>query len=237
MRILLPVLALGLFLISACKKDNTNTGANAGMLKSMTSQEDGVKWEYTYDNDGRLTHISGTDGSHTELTYSTGKIVRIDYPFTGAGVYDTMRYTYFLNADSLADSSTFVSTYNSLTSTKNYYNTDGYLIKAIEYNSGTIFADTFEIQNGNYVLRHNATGFPGHGQITYTYTNTPNSISTGNQGQAFLGKDSKNLVASSTENGGDVDNFTYTYDAQNRAITQADTRNSSATYHLSYTYY
>ena len=109
------------------------------------------------------------------------------------------------------------------------YNSDNYLIKEIRISPPPFISNTntYSISNGNNVVKLEEYFYNSQRSadtINYKYSNYLNTIGNENLGQAFLGKQNKNLLLSS--------NIVYTIDNTNRVTSvKTDTINETKYYY------
>lgn len=229
--------------LAGCKKDNIGGGGGDGgsspRVRSIITDGDSV-W-YEYDVDGRIT--KSTEGKTMVGTYYNSVI---NYEYSANKVLvkyllatgDSYTYLYMLDGNGLATS---LGRPDSVPSELYYYNGDGYLVKDKNgYNANYGFyayQDSFTIFGGNIMSRTATFGV----KESYTYNDKPNTFGNENRGQAFLGRQSKNLVATHHyEQNSSKEDYTYTYeyDAQGRVTSYLESyANSSSTTAYTITYY
>lgn len=241
-KIFLAVIILGAAAVLAgCKKDNGDKGGGGGgstariHTRYSETAGDTSTFTYEYNMDGKLTklvHSKAGQEDYVQLyVYSAG---RVEYLLPSAS--DTIRSTYFLNSQGLADSS--VSEFGESV-TRFSYDANGYLIRGVRSNMGHDFlAATYSIAGGNLVSIANDP--PVNYTETYTYTDKVNTIGNENTGQGWMGKQSVNLMATQhIEPSNYNSSFTYEFDSLGRvsSYVQVSGSGSSSVTKYTITYY
>lgn len=168
--------------------------------------------DYFYLPDGRIDSSSyfGNLPTYKKYTYPANKVIES---------YSDRINEYTLNTEGYAASVTIKDTQGYTLNTYTYnYDTDGHRI----YNGGA-----YAYVDGNLMT---ISGSPGY---SYTYTDKPNTISSENKGQKYLGKDSRNLAATITAIAPpEAYSYTYQFDSLNRVVRVEDGRSVTT-----YSYY
>lgn len=217
----LYVFALLFFIISAgtgCGKDKDNNTVyqkfTGTLIKTKTSQQPFGTYvvTYTYDDLGRTLTISDHLGSE-HYEYTEQAIIVKTYNTSSNGVPVGIT-TYNLNAQGMVDNIDEIEFYT--------YDADGYLLTSTNASNTT----TNTYSNGNLATKTHTSGTK---YIYQYYANTTNTIGTQNTGYSCGGKQSANLMSSSTQIAGSdttTFNFAYEYDSQGRVTVEknADTQ-------------
>ena len=141
-----------LALLSACsddENDENNNGQQPTLLTKqiakieLTETEDGYtdtdNWEFSYNNDGKITAITG----YVTATYNGNKVTVKDEDGDGTSDYTL--------ENGRASACTYTARHEDESSKGEYRYTDGYLSKAIETGDGYVATYTYSFQNGNLV--------------------------------------------------------------------------------------
>jgi len=203
--------------ISGCKKEDDDTSKKAGVTPKIKTLSYYDPWSlatrtetYAYDAQGRVTTVTtsfsdGSSGSVVSYSYGTNYMTE-----TRPGIGPK---TYALNSDG------YVSDYFLGTQT---YDADGHVTS-----DGT---HTYTWANGNLI---SSTNDPS-GSLTFTYhTDKTNTIGNDNKGMSFFGKESKNLINTSTNGSGTVLVYSHEYDSQGRVTKET----GKYGYAYNYTYF
>jgi hypothetical protein len=214
-------------LISGCKKDDNNsstcsngvkdgdeTGVDCGgsctacivtggTAKIKTHTHPGrfamITDTYVYDSMGRAVSITSSDDTET-YSYSGNTITHVFFGYTTNSKVNTQGYI-----DSTAGQS---GTYDVFYT----YDSEGHLLSTSNVSYNHTYTWSGDNMTGSSVFGTNDT---------YTYLSGTNTIGNANKGEAFLGKDSKNLVATKVSSGSSY-TYSYTYDSQNRVASMSD---------------
>ena len=208
----LVILALGAV---SCKKDNSSQPPAETVAKLKTWTDDYGVVNYTYDASGRLTKYEHLGGTKRTYDYQPGLVVEKYYNAVG-----NLASTKNLELD-VSGYVIHVSDPNVPgTPTVKVYNADHQLVKDISVNGIYTNSMDYFYSNGNCDSMRYSTNGVWSETIKWTYyTDKANSFSNTNQGQAYWGNSSKNLMkseqyfyAGGTQN--DVSNYTYEFDAK-----------------------
>lgn len=222
-------LLISIIAFSACKKSSTDNKSSVPAPQSSIPKIATIRGSidttfFQYNSSGKLIKEINWSG-YQILEYSGNTVTLKDYS-EGGSIQSTEIFT--LNSRGQAISSSYAgkkkSTEGNYLSEGNFnttytyeYDNDGYLIRKMYPISESIL-DTvaYTIINGN----ETQAKYPGNEYFNYTYTNTTNTIGRENEGITFLGKQSKNLVQSSTHtyqsHTSDPITITYAYDNKGR---------------------
>lgn len=166
---------------------------------------------YSYDDQYRLVEVKQDDSVVATFRYNDLSVIQTN------GAYTTV---YALNTDGYVTSANF----SYLTLTTFYYGAIGYA----DYTEQSGIRSNYTWSGENLVSVY------GSDTVVYTYL-SDKFTTIGNEytGQAFLGKDSKNLVSTITYNTNAATvTFTYEYDGQGRV-----TKRTNGSIVETYTYY
>ncbi|MES2620160.1 MAG: hypothetical protein V4615_04840 [Bacteroidota bacterium] len=226
-------LALFVFLLSACKKEDANSFTYI-RLKTITDERSGFSSTYYYDASGRVTYIrSSNDAVHT-FTYA-GNCVNEHYTHTASNSDWTECRE--LNPQGY---------YQGSFGDDFIYNQDGYLHQILNYDSSQLTdITTFTIVAGNLTDKADSSvgGTSSH-HVYYEYDNSKlNTIGNENHGMIFYGKSSTHIVsrAITVNHYGDTTAFnpdTCSFDGMNRVASKRTFNNLGGLIrHYTYTYY
>jgi YD repeat-containing protein len=229
--LILPFIMIVFF---SCKKDTTTPDPNPNpnsKSKIKTYTEDittignhfAVTFNLNYDANDRLTSIVSTSnpGDKFLIQYTSTNTFTLDI-FNSNEL--EIHELFFLNSSSLVDSSFQYNSSNDTTTEKYLYNASKQLIikKEFDYSKST-GSQLWNTHNYTYDGSGNMTSdIDDFSQSTYDYTNLVADIPLFFFDGTYSGK-SINLVKTSTYSSGgatEVTNHTYTFDSQNRLITE-----------------
>lgn len=222
--IIFIILFYSLFCTS-CKKDSTSV-SSIDVSKISRIVNSSSSSSFFYNSNGQiikeidsLFSFSPVHILKTTYNYSDSAIVLLITDYTNA----TLAQILHLNPKGLViskDNNTFYE-----------YNSNNYLIQEVvsyTYSLITSMKTTYSIQDGNNVIETTLVNYYGGRQeintTKYNYSNYMNTIGTENLGQAFWGKQNKNLILSS--------NVVYTFDSKNRvSVVTTDSNNETKYYY------
>lgn len=250
MKIALLTATTCLILLCSCKKESNSSLNNSNRVKSYSEMvstpygKDSMTVNLSYDASGRI--ISAVSAS------SPGDKFLFTYPSTSKYVMDqfnanvlSIHEDFFFNAQSLLDSTFQYNDTQDSTTEKYAYNSNQQLVKLLEYNysklTGAVLSNTTTYSydaNGNLV-----TTADSDGQV-YTYEYYPDQVAvmpviTGNLNPNTTKK--SNLVKKvSLTSYGNVEGsavFTYTFDSQNRIISEKAVDTNGSVVVKTFTYF
>ncbi len=174
---------------SSCKKEDVSPTRIKTVTYTDTQGSSSMVETYEYDDMDRLSKV--LIGDSVAATFSYNDLTVVEKTDAGNAVYT-------LNSDGYVSSINF--SYSTLVDF--YYGSIGYVSQTVQGN----------VQK-NYVWNNeNLTSVYGSDTLEYTYLSDKfNTIGNEYKGQAFLGKDSKNLVNTVTYSAGPT-TLTYAYE-------------------------
>ena len=231
------------FLISCKKEDSTNNNGNtSSKIKTYRedviagTEHDSATFDVGYDNSDRIISLisESNPGDKFLYSYGTGKNTMDIY---NSGVL-SIHNEFYLDSRSFIDSAFQYNDTQDTSSDKYVYNSANQLIKDIFYDIedgvATIDDETDYTWNSDGNISQSTDGSATN-SYEY-YTDKLNNINL------FVGfsATSKNLVKTTTGDlGGQQDTFThiYTFDSQNRVLSETASDNIGNTVMKTYTYY
>ncbi len=210
----------------SCSKDTTNPDpdpSQSTLVKTVTLDYGifGTFTSYLYhDNSKRIVRYISADQDSSVYTYSGKQITEQVYDFSGPLVETAY---YYLNDQNLIDSSVAD---NGHEKSKRFYNAEGYLISARNYDfsDNLTSIETYTIENGNTTLLEVESPF---GDFLYSETNSEfdgnskNTVGSSNLGRPFFGTSSKQFSRKKYYKDDSTDiiyEFLPTYDNQGRVV-------------------
>lgn len=236
-------------LFSSCSKDKNPQPANsANKLKSYTEAiqsstigNSSTTFNFGYDNSGRVISITSalSSGDKFLFTYPSANTFSMDLYVSGSV---SIHEDFFLNSNSLVDSTYQYNDTQDTTTEKYFYNSDNQLIKLNEYD---YYAPDYELSNvTNYTYDTNGNlikSTDSNDQVdTYEYySDLVNIMPVIIPGQGSTKK--MNLVKTHTvtSNGYPVGSSTstYTFDSSNRISTIVETADDGTVVTKTFTYF
>ena len=232
-----------IWLFASCKKDKSSTADEVTHKVKTATTNAGYVSTFEYDNQGRITRLSGSDHSKQEYLYTAGVVQENMYDANGILKYAVK---YELNADGLATRQTYIPqepgetiyTYNAsrqpLSITSNNGNGSSTEIKY--HYSGTQL---------DSIRTYTATGGIRQKMIYEYYPDIKNTTTEQHCGFLFWGKQSPAAVKKETSlfydatvnlDFTEINNYTYEVDAQKR-ITRVVINGTISSGNTTYTYY
>lgn len=203
----IALLTVGIF--SSCEEETVD--AINGKVASMAS--DGTNTSLEYDDQGRLTSYTQTGGGNTyqvTIQYGSGTVTWTE-SFTDSSGTASGTTIYSLNGQGYAVSDNGGTTYT--------YDSDGHLLSETSSSSSV----EYTWSGGNQVSNVNSDS-TGAAQYTQTKTYLADKEDYRDFGMAFLGKQSKNLINTVTDNyGATTYNATYTYEYDSKGRVSKET--------------
>ncbi len=175
-------------LFVACNQGNNSSKVRIKKL----SQARGTQ-NFTYNADGKLITMSGTDGVKNTYSYN-GKTITQNVADSAHNMFITS--TVFLNAKGLADSSSAKDERGSYLKTYKH-DENGFIVESRDFMSGAlsrISKSIFKDGNQTQAIILDPTEKPLVNVYFDYYNDKPNSLAYQNYGMDYLGADSKNLV-------------------------------------------
>src|SRR6218665_161974 len=219
--------------IMGCRKDKPTPApvATIAKIKSETNVATGQTYNYTYDNQGRITRIDKPSGFYEAYTYTSAKLTWAEYSAAGEPQY---RKYYELNSEGLATKATYDDPIYLTTYT---YNSDKQLLKSINYENGLVISteDYFYTNKQLDSVVNKSPNSLGYSTIAYEYyDNMESTLSKKNYGHLYLGEVTnkavkKTSIITYTAAGVVYPNNSYTIsnvyemDAQNRIVKTTST--------------
>lgn len=219
--------------IGGCQKDDENSENDSKKPSVAVSRialitiydEEGVTTKsYQYDKNGLMTYEqvrrNGKDHESTSVAYSDHKAI-----ITHSYLYDrewTRELTCSLNDMGLVTSITYKSSDGDgdKETFAADYNKDGYLAKLFQtYYDGATKETFFTVEDGNVIRKEIRGSNEVIIETSSFYTDKTNTIGCENTGFVIYGRQSKNLIKSSTHHNKEV-TYTYEFDSKNRVTKQ-----------------
>jgi hypothetical protein len=248
MKLLAPLALIALMAVTALscsKEESVNNGSNSkNRIKTYTEAVNipGV-FQYSetfnlfYDDKNRVTRMQSTTRPDTkfEYTYSSDHFV-MEIIVSGQM---SIHNTFYLNGNSLVDSSVQYDNNHDTTVTKYVYNNNKQLIQQRIYTYTTIMGASLD-EMINYTYDANGLmikEIDADGETTYKYEKVINN--NVNIGAPYMPLPVRLPTQTIHESGGDTEtiDYTYNFDSSNRLISQLAVSSEGGTSTLTYTYY
>jgi len=229
---------------SACKKNDSVSPNAANLPKTYTEDitSSGIgnsktTYNLSYDGNGRLTSLvsASAPGNKFVYKYNTNSTYTMDLFISN---FLSIHENFFINSNSLVDSTFQYDDTQDTTTEKYFYNGSGQLVQLNEYDytkaDGSVLNNvhTYEYDaNGNQTKD---TDYNGVQTFTY-YTDLENTLSVG---QTYFPKGKYLIKTLTVDNGGSpiTVNYTYTFDSQKRLVTDNEVSSDGDIVIKTYTY-
>ena len=242
-KLLLAVFAC-ILTFSACKKNDSGSSNSANLPKTytedITSSSYGnsvTTYNLSYDGNNRLTSLvqANAPGNKFVYKYNTNNTYTLDLYYSNVL---SIHEIFFINGNSLVDSTYQYDDTQDGTTEKYLYNSAGQLTRLSEYDytktGGSVLNNvhTYEYDaNGNQTKDMD---YFDTQTFTY-YTDLENSLSIG---QTYFPKGKYLIKTLTLDSGGSIVtvNYTYTFDSQHRLVTDKEVSSDGDIVIKTYTY-
>lgn len=235
---------LSALLFFACKKDPGNSGSSAlyrpkTYTETITSTSLGnssTTYNLTYDGNNRIISLAAASGTGNKFVYQYNSNNTYTMDLYNSNVL-SIHEVFFINSLSFVDSTFQYNDTNDSTTEKYFYNANKQLIKVNQYDytkaTGGILSDThnYTYDNAGNVIKDadiNST-------LVYAYGDLRNPLSLG---QLYLPVNPNLPKMTTLMEGGItiINTQTYTFDSNNRLISEKDVLSTGDVFVKSYTY-
>lgn len=218
------LLAVLVISVTGCKKETVKTAP--AVIKSVTNSGSGITTSYTYDATGRVTEISNSNGSKTNITYTGDTVTEV---YTEAG--NTVWTKGLILSNGLAVTSVTTDGSGSITGFSDYtFDSNGYLTLQTNYDSALQYTDRKEygINDGDIKVWTNRDTLTDENNFEYYYDHhyieQTNTIGNSNRGLTYYGKSSGRLTKITKRYNYFLGNIryshSYSFDEYNRVSTE-----------------